>query len=172
MTRGGGRPHRPVSARLGEFPWDRLGPLREVAAEHPDGVVDLSVGTPVDSTPAVAQAALAAAADAPGYPTTAGTVELRAALLGWLERRFGVTGVGVGAVVPSIGLKEMVASLALHLGLGPGDLVVVPELAYPTYEVGARLAGCDVAAADSLTALGPARPALVWVNSPSNPTGR
>jgi len=172
VTRGGERPHRPVSARLGEFPWDRLRPLREVAAAHPDGIVDLSVGTPVDSTPAVAQAALAAASDAPGYPPTSGPVELRAALLGWLERRFGVTGVGVGAVVPSIGLKEMVASLALHLGLGPGDLVVVPELAYPTYEVGARLAGCDVVAADSLTALGPARPALVWVNSPSNPTGR
>jgi len=163
---------RAVSARLPDFPWDRLGPLRRAAAAHPDGLVDLSVGTPVDPTPDLVRAALAAASDAPGYPTTAGSTALREAVVGWLDRRFGIGGLTPEAVLPSIGSKELVASLPLQLGLGPGDLVVVPELAYPTYEVGARLAGCEVVATDALTSLGPRTPALVWVNSPSNPTGR
>ncbi len=161
-----------VSARLPDFPWERLTTLRELAAAHPDGLVDLSVGTPVDPSPPAVRAALAAASDAPGYPLTAGSVELRTAVTSWLRRRFGAGPVGLDAVLPTIGSKELVASLPLHLGLGPGDLVVVPELAYPTYEVGARLAGCAVVRADSVTAVGPRRPALVWVNSPSNPTGR
>jgi succinyldiaminopimelate transaminase len=161
-----------VSSRLPDFPWDRLSGIRAIAAAHHDGIVDLSVGTPVDSTPEVARTALAAASDAPGYPQTVGTVGLREAFVGWLRRRFDVGGLGADAVLPSIGSKELVASLPLQLGLGPGDLVVIPELAYPTYEVGARLAGCEVIASDSLTALGPRRPALVWVNSPANPTGR
>ncbi len=163
---------RAVSARLPDFPWDRLGPLRRAASAHPGGLVDLSIGTPVDPTPALVRDALAAASDAPGYPTTVGTAALREALVAWLRRRFGVGGLTPEAVLPSIGSKELVASLPLHLGLGPGDLVVVPELAYPTYEVGARLAGCEVVATDALTTLGPRTPALVWVNSPSNPTGR
>ena len=71
-----------------------------------------------------------------------------------------------------IGSKELIASLAVHLGLGAGDLVVYPELAYPTYEVGAALAGARAVATDSLTSLGPETPALLWLNSPSNPTGR
>ena len=71
-----------------------------------------------------------------------------------------------------IGSKELIASLPLHLGIGPGDLVVHPELAYPTYEVGTRLAGARSLATDSLTAVGPERPRLLWVNSPSNPSGR
>ena len=161
-----------VAARLPDFPWDRLDQLRSVAASHPGGIVDLSVGTPVDPTPDLVRAALAAASDAPGYPTTAGSLELRSAFVAWLLRRHGVEMAGPGSVLPSIGSKELVASLALHLGLGPKDLVVVPELAYPTYEVGARLAGCEVVRADALTALGPRRPTLVWLNSPSNPTGR
>ena len=75
-------------------------------------------------------------------------------------------------MIPSIGSKELIAALPIHLGLGPGDLVVYPELAYPTYEVGAALVGARAVATDSLTALGPETPALVWLNSPSNPTGR
>ena len=172
MTLGGGRAATPVSARLPDFPWDRLAASRRRAQEHPGGIVDLSVGTPVDPVPPVVRAALAAASDAPGYPTTVGTPELRDALLAWLSRRCGAAGLTPGSVLPSIGTKELVSSLALHLGLGPGDLVVVPELAYPSYEVGARLAGCEVVASDSVVALGPRRPALVWVNSPANPTGR
>ena len=169
MTRPAGR--RSVSARLPDFPWDRLSSARARAEQHSAGVVDLSMGTPVDPTPEVVRAALAAGADAPGYPQTVGTAELRRAVADWLRRRFDVV-IAPDSVLPSIGLKELVGSLPVHLGLGPDDLVVIPELAYPTYEVGARLAGCEVVAADSLTALGPRRPALVWVNSPSNPTGR
>jgi succinyldiaminopimelate transaminase len=163
---------RRVSERLPDFPWDHLTAYGDTARAHPDGIVDLSVGTPVDPTPAVVQDALAEAADSPGYPLTIGRVDTRQACLDWLERRFGVTGLGLDAVLPTIGSKELVASLPTHLGLGPGDLVVIPELAYPTYEVGARLAGARTLAADSLTAVGPARVAMVWVNSPSNPTGR
>jgi succinyldiaminopimelate transaminase len=130
------------------------------------------VGTPVDSTPEVVQRALAAAADDPGYPTTIGLPETRQACIDWLRRRFGVTGLGLDAVLPVIGSKELIASLPTHLGLGPGDLVVQPELAYPTYEVGAALVGARVLATDSLTAVGPETPKILWINSPSNPTGR
>ena len=172
MTSAGSRAATPVSARLPDFPWDRLDGARARADAHPEGIVDLSVGTPVDPVPPLVRAALADASDAPGYPTTVGTTQLRDAMLAWLHRRCGATALDRGCVLPSIGSKELVASLALHLGLGPGDLVVVPELAYPSYEVGARLAGCEVVASDSTLALGPRRPALVWVNSPANPTGR
>ena len=163
---------RRVSRRLPEFPWDRLVEYADQARAHPDGIVDLSVGTPVDPTPSVIREALAAAADAPGYPLTIGRVELRSSCVDWLQRRFGVTGLDLDAVLPVIGSKELVASLPTHLGLGRDDLVLYPALAYPTYEVGARLAGARGVATDSLTAVGPERVALVWVNSPSNPTGR
>jgi succinyldiaminopimelate transaminase len=163
---------RPVSTRLPDFPWDRLLPVAERARAHPDGVVDLSVGTPVDPTPPLVAEALAAGADSPGYPMTAGTATLREACSRWMARRLGVAGLDPVAVLPTIGSKELIATLALHLGLGPGDTVVAPSLAYPTYEVGARLAGASCTATDALTALGPAPVSLVWVNSPSNPTGR
>ncbi|WP_310964804.1 succinyldiaminopimelate transaminase [Nocardioides terrisoli] len=161
-----------VSDRLPEFPWDRLVEYAERVRAHPDGIVDLSVGTPVDATPEVVRHALAAAADSPGYPQTIGLPETRQACLDWLSRRLGVTGLGLDAVLPVIGSKELIASLPSHLGIGPGDLVVQPALAYPTYEVGAVLAGARVLATDSLTAIGPERPALLWINSPSNPTGK
>ncbi|HEY9562861.1 MAG TPA: succinyldiaminopimelate transaminase [Nocardioides sp.] len=161
-----------VSAKLPDFPWDHLVPFADRARAHVDGIVDLSVGTPVDPTPAVAQEALTAAADNPGYPVTIGKVETRQAALDWMERRLGVTGLGLDAVLPVIGSKELIASLALHLGVGAGELVVHPRLAYPTYEVGAALAGARSFAADSLTAIGPERPKILWINSPSNPTGK
>lgn len=157
---------------LPDFPWDRLDPDKQRAAAHPDGIVDLSVGTPVDPTPEVVREALCAAADAPGYPTTHGIPALREAAVGYLERRFGITGLEAAAVLPTIGSKEFVAWLPSTLGLGQGDVVVVPETAYPTYAVGGQLAGCTVVPADSTMALGPETPALVWLNSPSNPTGR
>ena len=162
-----------MSRALPDFPWDSLGAAREKAAAHPDGLVDLSVGTPVDPVPDVVRSALAGpAADEPGYPTTYGPVSLRQAIADSLARRYGVTGVDPAAVLPTIGSKEMVAWLPTLLGLGPGDIAVIPELAYPTYEVGARLAGADHVRSDSLTAAGPGRVRLVWLNSPSNPTGR
>ena len=160
---------------LPDFPWDSLGEDRALAERHPGGLVDLSVGTPVDPIAPVVRAALAGpAADEPGYPTTHGPASLRRAIAGSLHRRFGVT-VDPAAVLPTIGSKELVAWLPTLLGLGrrgAADLVVIPELAYPTYEVGALLAGASAVRADGLTALGPQRPGLVWVNSPSNPTGR
>jgi succinyldiaminopimelate transaminase len=120
----------------------------------------------------VVQQALAAAADAPGYPVTVGKPATRQAGADWLARNHGVSGLGLDGVLPVIGSKELIASLPLHLGVGPGDLVVYPELAYPTYEVGAALVGARVLASDSLTAIGPERPAILWLNSPSNPTGK
>jgi succinyldiaminopimelate transaminase len=133
--------------------------------------VDLSIGTPVDPVPDVVRAALAQASDAPGYPLTAGTGELRSALVDWVVRACGAAP-GFG-VLPTIGSKELVAWLPTLLGLGPGDIVMIPSVCYPTYEVGARLAGATTVRSDSVVGLGPAtKVRLVWVNSPGNPTGR
>ena len=114
--------------------------------------------------------ALAAAADSPGYPLTTGAPATREAIRSWVRRRLGAAE-GFD-VLPTIGTKEFVAWLPTLLGLGPNDRVVIPSLAYPTYDVGARLAGAQTVVADSLTALGPSRVALLWLNSPSNPTGK
>ena len=160
-----------LATRLPAFTWDRLGVLKEKASLHQNGITDLSMGTPVDPVPDVVQAALSAAADWPGYPATRGTAELRSAASGWLARECGVS-VPADDVLPVLGTKEFIASLPLHLGLGPGDMVVHPAVAYPTYDVGARLAGATALASDNLLAIGPARPGLLWVNSPSNPTGQ
>jgi succinyldiaminopimelate transaminase len=167
-------PVRPaaVSASLPEFPWDTLADAKARAAAHPGGIVDLSVGTPVDPVAPPIREALAAASAAPGYPATAGTARLRESAVAALARRFEITGLTEAAVLPVIGSKELIAWLPTLLGLGPADVIVVPELAYPTYDVGARLAGAAVLRADSLTQVGPQAPALVYLNSPSNPTGR
>ena len=157
-----------IARSLPDFPWDRLAPAGERARQHPDGVVDLSVGTPVDPTPKLIRDALAEAADAPGYPLTAGSEPLREAIAGWLGRRFGAA-VPSAAVLPVIGTKELVAWLPTLLR---ASTVGFPELAYPTYEVGAILAGAEGQRVDALTALGPGRVDLLWVNSPANPTGR
>ncbi|QEU87593.1 bifunctional succinyldiaminopimelate transaminase/glutamate-prephenate aminotransferase [Streptomyces viridosporus] len=161
-----------VSDRLPAFPWDKLAPYKKTAAAHPGGIVDLSVGTPVDPVPEPIQKALIAAADSPGYPTVWGTPELRDALTRWVERRLGARGITHHHVLPVVGSKELVAWLPTQLGLGPGDRVAFPRLAYPTYEVGARLARADHVAYDDPTELDPAGLKLLWLNSPSNPTGR
>jgi succinyldiaminopimelate transaminase len=169
----GARPRQgKVSASLPEFPWDTLAGAKALAAAHPDGIVDLSVGTPVDPVAPLISDALAAAGSAPGYPATAGTERLRESAAAALARRYGITGLAESAVLPVIGSKELIAWLPTLLGLGSADVVVVPELAYPTYDVGARLAGTQVLRADSLTQVGPRSPALFYLNSPSNPTGR
>ncbi len=143
-----------------------------LAAAHPGGLINLSIGTPVDPVPPSIRQALADAADAPGYPLTAGSPALRAAMVAWAARACGAHPEGLG-VLPVVGSKELVAWLPTLLGIGPQDVVVVPSVAYPTYEDGARLAGATVVRTDSLTALGPTpRVRLVWVNSPGNPTGR
>ncbi|WP_328396850.1 succinyldiaminopimelate transaminase [Streptomyces sp. NBC_00390] len=168
-----------VSSRLPVFPWDKLEPYKATAAAHPDGIVDLSVGTPVDPVPELIQKALVEAADSPGYPTVWGTAALRDALTGWVERRLGAVSVAHTNVLPVVGSKELVAWLPTQLGLGPGDKVAYPRLAYPTYEVGARLARAEAVVYDTETfaadpaggELDPAGLKLLWLNSPSNPTG-
>jgi succinyldiaminopimelate transaminase len=163
---------RGLAASLPDFPWDTLAGAKARAAAHPGGIVDLSIGTPVDPTPLIGQQALASAADSPGYPLTSGTAELRSAMAGYLARRWGATTLEPSATLPVIGTKELVAWMPTLLGLGPRDLVVYPTMAYPTYAVGATIAGCRTIACDDLEALGDERPALVWINSPSNPTGQ
>ncbi|MDH6675993.1 succinyldiaminopimelate transaminase [Rhodococcus sp. LBL1] len=165
-------PRISVAKTLPDFPWDSLASAKEKAAAHPDGIVNLSVGTPVDPVAPVIQEALSSVAAVPGYPTTHGTDELREATAASLARRYGMTGVDPAAILPVIGTKEAIAWLPSLLGLGADDLVVIPEVAYPTYEVGALLAGARVLRADGTAQLGPEKPALIFVNSPSNPTGK
>jgi aspartate/methionine/tyrosine aminotransferase len=172
-----------LADRLPVFTWDRIAPLREKAGLYPNGPVDLSIGTPVDPVPDVIRRALAAASDWPGYPATRGTAELRTAAAGWLARAHGVS-VSPDDVLPVVGTKEFIAWLPVMLGLGPGDVMVHPALAYPTYDIGARLAGATAVASDWPLAESPlagsplaadresGRIPLIWLNSPSNPTGR
>jgi aspartate/methionine/tyrosine aminotransferase len=138
-------------------------------------VVDLSIGTPVDDTPAVLSQALAAAGNAPGYPTALGTPALRTAAAAWLRRRLGVEVADpLGAdpsLIPTVGSKELVALLPTLLGLRGAGTVVIPEVAYPTYEVGAVLAGLGVHRTDTPPD-DAAGAVLVWLNSPGNPHGR
>ena len=165
------------------YPHDRLGPVRAVAAAVPGGMVDASVGTPVDPMPGVVVRALAdAAPGATGYPPTIGSPALREAAVAWVARRFGCA-VTTDEVVPCIGTKELVASLPRVLSLrDPSrDTVLYPAVAYPTYEMGALLAGLrpvpvpvddewhlDLAQVDPADA---ARALVLWLNDPSNPTG-
>lgn len=156
---------------LADYPWDAVTPYRERAARHPHGLVDLSVGSPVDPTPEIIRAALAEATDAHAYPQTVGTPALREAIVDWYARRRAVPDLTVENVLPTIGSKEFVALLPTLLGLGEGDTVVHPRVAYPTYEVGARVAGATPLPADD-PAEWPESTALVWINSPGNPDGR
>jgi succinyldiaminopimelate transaminase len=155
---------------LPDFPWDSLLPYREQAAAHPDGIVDLAIGSPVDPTPQTVQDALVASGDAPGYPQTVGSVELRQAIVDRYARRHGVT-VELANVRPTIGSKEFIALMPTLLGLGRGDVVVQPTLAYPTYAVGAAAVGATVLATDDPDDW-PDTTRLVWLNSPGNPDGR
>ncbi len=161
-----------LAGRLPDFPWDSLADARALAASHPDGLVDLSVGTPVDPTPEFARQALSDASDAPGYPTTWGTPALRAAIVDHLTTRWRADGLTERGVLPVIGTKELVAWLPTLLGLSEAHTVVFPEIAYPTYEVGARIARATPIACDEPAALTALRPKLVWINSPANPHGR
>ena len=161
------------------YDWGRLDEYRARAQAVDGGVVDLSVGSPVDPVPADIQQALAGhteGANAHGYPKAAGTVELRTAIADWLLKCRGVDVRTVNAgIVPTVGSKEAVALMASLLHLGVGDVVVQPAVSYPTYEIGSQLAGAtalkvaDVADVESWVHV-PAVKA-VWINSPSNPTG-
>ncbi len=165
------------------YPHDRLLELRAIAEAVPGGIVDCSVGTPVDPMPEVARRALVDAAPAAtGYPAAVGAPAYRQAAAAWIGRRFGVD-VSPDVVLACIGTKELVASLPRLLSLrDPSrDTVLYPGIAYPTYEMGALLAGLRavpvpldddwlvdlsrVSKSDAERAL------LLWVNEPGNPTG-
>ena len=146
-------------------------PFATRARSHPDGIVDLSIGSPVDETPEMIRRALSEATDAHAYPQTAGTPELQRAIVDWYERRRGVVGLTEKNVLPTIGSKELVALLPFMLGIGEGDTIVHPRAAYPTYAIGAAIAGADALASDD-PAEWPASTKLIWLNSPGNPDGR
>ena len=157
--------------RLPEYPWEQLKPYSAKAALHKDGAVDLSVGSPVDPTPAIIQEALNASSNAPGYPSTGGSLEFKNAVVEWFDRRRGVPGLKPEQVMPTIGSKELISFLPLMLGLGPGDVVIQPTVAYTAYVVGAALCGAEIISEDD-PAKWPANTKLVWINSPGNPDGR
>ena len=160
-----------VADLLPTFPWDTLAVAKATASGHPGGLVDLSVGTPVDPTPSfIADALRTAADDWAGYPTVWGTKALRESVIGYMTRRWNLVGLDENGVLPVIGTKEVVASLPAQLGLGPDDLVVIPTTAYPTYEVGALLAGCRIQRCDDPDQV-EGVPALIWINYPANPHG-
>ncbi|ALA67035.1 succinyldiaminopimelate transaminase [Corynebacterium lactis] len=175
-VRGRARARVTPGSRLPQFPWDSLADAKAIATAHPEGIVNLSVGTPVDEVAPLIRTALADHAEEPGYPATAGTPQLRQAIVDAMERRFSVTGLSAalkgGNVLPVVGTKEAIAWLPFLLGIGEGHTVVIPELSYPTYEVGVKLAGAELVRADSLTQIAPSTPSLLFINSPGNPNGK
>ena len=152
--------------KLPDFPWDALAPFAELARQHPDGAIDLSQGTPVDATPQIIQSALQESSDSPRYPVTAGTKELQGAIRNWAINHLGAS--GDFDVLPVIGSKELVAWLPTFL---QSEKVIYPEIAYPTYLVGALLAQSQPIAVEVNAATWPSAD-FAWVNTPSNPTGR
>lgn len=153
------------------YPWDQLEPFAERARQHDGGMINLSIGSPVDATPQVIRDALARVGESHAYPTTVGTEEARAAVAEWYARRRGVPGLTADNVMLTVGSKEFIAWVAFFLGLGEGDVVVQPSVAYPTYEIGAVFAGAELIAEDD-PAKWPENTRLVWLNSPGNPDGR
>lgn len=155
---------------LPEYPWQKLKPFREIAKNHPEGAIDLSIGNPIDPTPEVIQQALIEAANAPGYPTTWGEEKTRQAICGWYARRRRTTGLTIENVTLNIGSKEFISWLPIMLGIGKGDAVVQPRLAYTAYEVGAAFAGAELVTSDNPVDW-PDNTKLIWLNSPGNPNG-
>ena len=152
--------------KLPDFPWDALAPYSKIAQQHPKGAIDLSQGTPVDSTPQLIQSALQKSSDSPRYPVTAGTKELQDAIRSWATNHLGAS--GNFDILPVIGSKELVAWLPTIL---QSKKVIYPNIAYPTYLVGALLAQAEPISVDiDATTWPPAD--FAWINTPSNPTGR
>ena len=163
------------------YPYERLAGIRLQADEHVGGVVDCSIGTPYDPPPGAVLDALATSGTERGYPTSAGSAALLDAGRAWMERRFGVE-VPASGLAACIGTKELVASVVHHLHLRQPDrsIVLYPEVSYPTYAMGAELAGLRAVAVPmvdgrlDLASISPeiaASALALWSNSPSNPTG-
>jgi succinyldiaminopimelate transaminase len=168
-----------------EYPYDRLDKLRSEADAHEGGVVDLSIGTPTDPPPPGVLQALAGrdeTGEARGYPPSIGSLALRRAIGQWTQERFGLQ-IPVDSIAVCVGTKEYVASLPQWLKLrSPSrDTVLYPAVSYPTYEMGATLAGLRAVPVSvdrqwrlDLDGVDPAdieRALLLWVNSPANPSG-
>jgi succinyldiaminopimelate transaminase len=158
------------------YPYDRLGDVIAIAAEHEGGAIDLSIGTPCDAPPAEVVQAMTSGDSGRGYPSAIGSFEFRLAAAQWMLRRLGVTVDPRTQLAACVGTKEFVASLPQYLKLrNPRrDTVLYPAVSYPTYEMGAILAGCRAAPYESLDEIADddaERALCVWVNSPGNPTG-
>jgi succinyldiaminopimelate transaminase len=158
------------------YPYDRLDEILAAAEQHDGGAIDLSIGTPCDPAPDAVVAALCAGDTARGYPPSIGTKDLRAAAAGWIERRLGAAVDPATQLAACVGTKEFVASLPQYLKLrDPSrDTVLYPAISYPTYEMGATLAGLRAVpylALEDIDDQDAARALAVWVNSPANPTG-
>jgi succinyldiaminopimelate transaminase len=164
------------------YPYERLDALKRLADSLPGGVVDCSIGTPCDPVPDVAtRAAIDALAASNGYPPSAGSAALRDAAAGWIRRRFGVT-VESAHVGACVGTKELVASLPhlLHLRAPARDTVLYPAISYPSYDMGAVLAGCRAVPVpldaqwhldiDAISDADAARALVLWINEPGNPS--
>ena len=174
-----------VPFHLPPYPYDRVAALGQLAAALPGGMVDCSVGTPCDPPPPAVVEALSTSGSERGYPASAGSPALIGAASAWLERRFGLGPVPDGSVAACVGTKELVASVphVLRLRQPDRDTVLYPAVSYPTYAMGAALAGCRAvpvpplpghAGGLDLEAIKPpdtARALVLWSNSPSNPTG-
>ena len=158
------------------YPYDRLAEIVTIADKHPGGAIDLSIGTPFDPPPPAVVAALTAGDTARGYPPSIGTKALRAAAAGWIDRRLGAQVDPGTELAACVGTKEFVASLPQYLKLrDPSrDTVLYPAISYPTYEMGAILAGLRAVpylSLDDISERDADRALVLWVNSPANPTG-
>src|SRR5437764_10410771 len=164
------------------YPYERLDALKRLADSLPGGAVDCSIGNPCDPVPEVAALAAAEAIErSMGYPASAGSTDFREAAAAWIMRRFDVP-LGLDNVAACVGTKEFVASLPhlLRLRNPRRDTVLYPAVAYPTYEMGAILAGCRAVPVpvdaswhldlDAVTPADAERALLLWVNEPGNPT--
>jgi succinyldiaminopimelate transaminase len=162
-----------LAQRLADPPWDQIVTHRERAAAHPDGLINLSMGSPVDPTPEFIRRALADAANAPGYPTTVGEPALREAIAAWFGRRAGAPEVTPDHVLPLIGTKELLAWLPTLLEVPTTSAVAVPALAYPSYVAAINIAGARIVFEDHPLEIDPAEDVRIcYINHPNNPTGR
>jgi succinyldiaminopimelate transaminase len=157
------------------YPYDRLADLHKVADTFEGGAVDLSIGTPFDPPPDAVVETLASSGAERGYPPSVGTPAFRDAAAAWLGRRFGAD-VEPAQLAACVGTKELVAGIPqwLHLRSPRRDTVLYPHISYPTYAMGAVLAGCRAMPYRTFAGIAPddaARALCLWVNSPGNPTG-
>jgi succinyldiaminopimelate transaminase len=171
----------PVLSELAQYPFARLDDWKAEAAANGVELIDFGMGDPREITPAFIREALAASIEpVSSYPRATGLPELREAISGWIERRFGVSVDPATEIVPTLGSKEAIFSFA-QVALGDKRLVAIPEPAYPVYERGALFAGGTVATLplkeengwlpdlDAFDAWDEI--ALFWVCYPNNPTG-